>query len=139
MYNLAHIRTLAEKKKLKIKEVFQYAGITDPGLRNSIEKQTMSLKTLDKLAELFDVSISELIADSRLKVINEDKIPIVNEGVYKKLVSTQEDLIQKQEILYNTLEKENRDLKKQIEELKNEVKLGNRYNVAAEPSTKLKK
>jgi len=139
MYNLAHIRTLAEKKKLKIKEVFQYAGITDPGLRNSIEKQTMSLKTLDKLAELFDVSISELIADSRLKVINEDKIPIVNEGIYKKLVSTQEDLIQKQEILYNTLEKENRDLKKQIEELKNEVKLAHGYTLAAEPPTKLKK
>lgn len=93
MYNLANIRRLAEAKKLKIKDVFEYAGITDMGLRKSIENQNMSLKTLDKLAELFEVSISELIADSRHNAPKEGLKIGGDIDVYRKLTSTQEELI----------------------------------------------
>jgi len=139
MYNLANIRRLAEAKKLKIKDVFEYAEITDMGLRKSIENQNMSLKTLDKLADLFEVSISELIADSRYNSPKEEIKKGGDIDVYRKLTSTQEELIRKQEKLYYNLEKQKQDLEKQVEKLKNEVELSRGYSLVATPPVELNK
>ncbi len=139
MYNIANIRKLAEAKKLKIKDVYEYAGITDMGLRKSIENQNMSLKTLDKLAELFNVSISELIADSRHNASKEEIKTGNDIDIYRKLISTQEELIRKQEKLYYNLEKQKQDLEKQVENLKNEVEFSRRNSMVASSLVELKK
>jgi len=136
MYNLLNIKTIAERKKITIREIAVYCGVRDTGLHKSISKNSINIETLYKIAEYLNISVSELINDKRYK-IQEGKGD--SEGVYKKLVSTQEELIRKQEKMYNSLEKENRDLKKQIEELKNEVQLAHGYTLAAEPPAKLKK
>lgn len=138
MYNLQHIKALAEQRKVTLKDVFTHAGMSEAGFHRSIKNGNMGIEYLDKIADFFNISVSELINDSRLIVKTAENIA-ENVGVYKKLVTTQEELINKQEKLYNSSVKENNDLKKQIEKLKNEIELSRGYSMVAEPSTELKK
>lgn len=138
MYNLANIRKLADAKKLKLKDVFEYAGITDMGLRKSIENQNMSLKTLDKLADLFEISMSELIDDSRHVKVKVNTTTAVDIDVYRKLIATQEELIRKQEKLYYSLEREKQALVKQVEKLTAELNSRKKeYPIGNEPIMKV--
>lgn len=116
MYNLQHIRFLADKKKLKLKEICEAAGMTDMGLRNSINNQSINIKALDKIADILDVSISELISDSRLNDANSSEPPPLYgkekmNDPYKVLFEMQKEIT---EII-----KENAELKIENERLKN--------------------
>lgn len=63
MYNLNNIKTLAAHKKVSMKQLFAYCEISEGGFYKSIDNQSMNIKTLDKIAELLNVSVSELIND----------------------------------------------------------------------------
>lgn len=63
MYNLNNIKTLAARKKVSMKQLFAYCEISEGGFYKSIDNQSMNIKTLDKIAELLQVSVSELIND----------------------------------------------------------------------------
>jgi len=139
MYNLQHIKTLAEQRKVTLKDVFTHAGMSEAGFHRSIKNGNMGIEYLDKIADFFDISVSELINDSRLKLLKSPDNVSENVGVYKKLVTTQEELINKQEKLYNSSVREVQDLKKQVEKLKNEVELSSGYSLVATPPVELKK
>jgi len=64
MYNLLHIKTLAEKKKVTLKEIILNVGMSEAGFHKSIKNGNMGIAYLDKIAEYLDVSISELVYDS---------------------------------------------------------------------------
>ena len=112
MYNLHNIKKLAEKKNHSIRVISAAAGVSDTGLHKSITRNIIKLETLDKIAEFMGVSISELISDSRFSGNKDSGIDQEQVGVYKQLIETQAALIKKHE-------NENRDLRKEVEQLKN--------------------
>ncbi|HEY6913723.1 MAG TPA: helix-turn-helix transcriptional regulator [Paludibacter sp.] len=64
MYNLLNIKEIASKKNISIKSLIVQIGISEPGFYKSLENNSMNIKTLAKIAEVMQVSISELISDS---------------------------------------------------------------------------
>jgi len=137
MYNLQHIKILAEQKKVTLKEIIIYCGVSEAGFHKSIKTQSMGIQTINKIADFFGVSISELIGDDAFVENKGNDVNVENVGIYKKLVTTQEGLIDKQEKLYNSSVKEIQDLKKQVEKLKNDLEISRGYSMAAEPPVKL--
>ncbi len=64
MYNLKNIRKLANEKKITIVEIANYCGITRQSYSKSIDRNAMSLETLDKTCEFFKIPMNELIAQT---------------------------------------------------------------------------
>lgn len=64
MYNLLNIKEIAAKKNLSIKSLIVRIGISEPGFYKSLENNSMNIKTLARIAEVLQVSVSELINDS---------------------------------------------------------------------------
>lgn len=63
MYNLLNIKEIAANKNISIKKLIVRIGISEPGFYKSLENNSMNIKTLSKIAEVLQVSISELIND----------------------------------------------------------------------------
>lgn len=64
MYNLQHIKTLAERKKVTLKDIVSSIGMSEAGFHKSIKGGNMGILYLDKIAVYLNVSISELVYDS---------------------------------------------------------------------------
>lgn len=54
--NYNKIRLLAEEQKLSIRKLCAKVGITDVGFRKMIEKDTMKIKTFEKITDVLGVS-----------------------------------------------------------------------------------
>jgi transcriptional regulator with XRE-family HTH domain len=66
MYNLLYIKTVAKNHHVTIKELLTACEIGETGFYKSLRNESISLRTLNQIAEYLDVSISELIYDSHL-------------------------------------------------------------------------
>lgn len=63
MYNLLNIKTVALDKGVTIKELVNRIKKTEQGFYKSLENNSINIKTLDLIAEVLGVTISELIND----------------------------------------------------------------------------
>jgi len=54
--NYNKIRLLAEEQKLSIRKLCAKVGITDVGFRKMIDKDTMKIKTFEKITDVLGVS-----------------------------------------------------------------------------------
>ena len=115
MYNLQHIKKIADSKKATIRDIASYCGISDTGLHKSIAKNNINVDTLDKIAEYLNTSISELIGEEHkgLSTIASELTPEygMHDNPYKALYEMQKEV--------NDMIKENADLRVENERLKN--------------------
>lgn len=74
-YNLLNIKTLCYKKNITFLELSRRIKKTEQGLYKSITTNSINIKTLAEIADVLEVCVSELIADSKY---NEAKHNVTN-------------------------------------------------------------
>lgn len=118
MHNLLNIKKLAEDKKVTIRELGEYCGVTAESIHRSIKSNNMSLFTLDKICEYFGLAMDELI-DQQIKGLPASSVRVVDANEY--LLTRFEQLVSERDKLKEmnvTLRKENLELKKKLGELR---------------------
>ncbi len=123
MINLKKVKQLAKEKNLSLKELSKRVGITEQGLQNMMSKNTCNLSTLQKIADVLDVS-ETVFFESSASAINKVS---VNTGVSHSPNAIQsinsndsiENAVLKERI--KGLELLNKAYKEQIELLKSQI------------------
>ena len=125
MYNLLNIKEVAIKNNISLKSLIVRVGISEPGFYKSLDNNSMNIKTLAKIAEVFQISISELIGDrlegkpegglTKSKASPILTLPVESEKAEESLYKTMYE--QSLELLNK--EREISELKLEIERLKN--------------------
>ena len=111
-----------------MKKLFAYCEISEGGFYTSIGNQSMNIKTLDKIAELLKVSVSELINDDRIDKKSEKALN--KSGVLESPVEVYEpetDIAKLYKIMYEQQVEITR-LQKELEEVKKMNALGRSAN-----------
>lgn len=131
MYNLLNIKTVAIKKGTNMKALLKKIKKTEQGFYKSLETNSMNIKTLNKIAEELEVTISELINDRPPKgkkyehknslvssPAAEYIIPENKEDLYKIMFEQQKEITEQQKEITEQ-QKEITELKLEVERLKN--------------------
>jgi len=128
MYNLLNIKEIAANKNISIKSLIARIGISEPGFYKSLENNSMNIKTLAKIAEVLQVSISELIND-RVEIASQKglkKIEVVTAPV--EVYEPETDVAKLYKIMFEQ-QVEITDLTRECEGLKNVIAQGRSANV----------
>ena len=125
MYNLHNIKRLAEERKLTIREIGDYCGVSAESIHRSIKMNNISLFTLDKICEYLNLSMSEVI-NQDIKGLKPDKIQITDANEY--LVQRFEEIV-----------RENAKLKDELREVKIKLHEKPDYGIASQPANDFKK
>ncbi len=68
--NYNKLKSIAESKKITIRDLAESVGMSSNGLKRSIENETMSIKTAKKLCFTLGITISEFFEESASQVNN---------------------------------------------------------------------
>jgi len=61
--NYSKIKSIAEEKKISIRELCKNAGLTEQGYYNNIKTNSMKVETLEKIAEALRVPVHLFFSD----------------------------------------------------------------------------
>ena len=68
MQYINKIKEIAESKNITQKELIKMINMSVPGFYSAIKKETFSVKTIQKIADVLEVDIKEIFADDNLIV-----------------------------------------------------------------------
>jgi len=118
MYNLQNIKAIATKRNMSVKELTRRVKSTEQGFYKSLENNSMNIKTVAKIADVLEVSISELISDSRFNVGQNKSLVASPDAEYGKESELYKIMYQQQKEI-SDLKDEKMDLKLELERTKN--------------------
>jgi len=127
MYNLLNIKEVAANKNISIKSLVSRIGISEPGFYKSLDNNSMNIKTLDKIAQVLNVTISELVGDKTGKSpesgLNKNKVTSTPIGIYAPPIKSEDQLriMYEQQLELGKQQKEIYELKMEVERLKSFV------------------
>jgi len=124
MYNLLNIKEVAANKNISIKSLVSRIGISEPGFYKSLDNNSMNIKTLDKIAQVLNVTISELVGDKTGKSpesgLNKNEVASTPIGIYAPPIKSEDQLriMYEQQLELGKQQKEIYELKMEVERLK---------------------
>lgn len=74
------IRGFLKQQRRTVKELSNYIGMSDTGIRNIYKRDSCELSTLRKIAEFFGVAVSDLLEEHEVSVIVRDNNHSFNPG-----------------------------------------------------------
>ncbi len=118
MYNGQHIKVLLAMQGKTSSELATLLFNNNRRGLTSVLNGNPTANTLEKIADFFKIPVDELfIREGEFKDLTETS-PKASEVYINKLIESQEDTIKRQQVLIDTLQAENKSLKRKVYSLK---------------------